>query len=60
MRLGKEQAVGVIEESAGAACVPLDQPSESDADERRSVEERTGGTWRLSEVSEQGTLIRSR
>ena len=59
MRLGKEQAIGVIEEPAGAAGVPDDALTESDPGERRSVVERAGGTSQLSGLSEQGALIRA-
>jgi hypothetical protein len=51
MRLGKEQAVGVVEEPAAAHSMPVvDEPGAGDADQERLVEE----------VVEQGALIRTR
>jgi hypothetical protein len=60
MRLGKEQAVGVVEESAGADSVTLDEPGAGDADQEQLVEAVAGDTATVSELSEQGALIRSR
>ncbi len=57
MRLGKEQAVGVVEVPEGADSVIHDQPVAGEADQERSVEEVVEAT---SPVSEQGALIRSR
>jgi hypothetical protein len=59
VRLGKELAIGVIEEPAGAAGVPDDTLSESDPGEERSVVEPAGDTSPVSGLSEQGALIRA-
>jgi hypothetical protein len=53
MRLGKEQATGVIEEPADVSGTPLDELRPGDAVEPRSFEERVEGTGR-------DALIRSR
>jgi hypothetical protein len=60
MRLGKEQAIGVIEEPARANCIPLDEPSDRVTNEDHSPEERAGDTWQFSELDDRGSLIRSR
>jgi hypothetical protein len=57
MRLGKEQATGVIQESAGVGSVGVDEPGEREAEV--SVAERAGAS-RVSTLSEQGDLVRSR
>jgi hypothetical protein len=44
MRLGKEQAVGVVEEPAGADSAPLEEPRGGDADQLRLVEAVPGDT----------------
>jgi hypothetical protein len=60
MRLGKEQSIGVIEEPAGADCIPLDEPSEIATNESHFSEEPAGDAWQVSGLSDRGSLIRSR
>jgi hypothetical protein len=65
MRLGKEQAIGVIEATTDADtdCLPVDQVHEGDAGEARLVEGVEGvvrDSRPLIEVPEQSALIRSR
>jgi hypothetical protein len=54
VRLGKEQAIGVIEEPAEVGGVPDDQLTESDAGEPRRLVERAEAA---SQLSQQGALI---
>ncbi len=60
MRLGKEQAVGVIQEPADAGSVPVDGPRVSEADEQRSSVERAEAILGASTLSEEGTFVRAR
>jgi hypothetical protein len=52
MRLGKEQAVGVVEVPADADAIPVDEP--------QPVEKVVAETSPVSVLSEQGALVRSR
>lgn len=62
MRLGKEQAVGVVEVPAGADSIEVDEPGPADADpgRERLAEQVAGATSPVAGLSEQGALIRSR
>ena len=65
MRLGKEQAIGVIEETTDTDTdgPPVDQRHEGDAGDARLVEGVEGvvrDSAPLAEVPEQSALIRSR
>lgn len=62
MRLGKEQATGVIEESAGVGCVPVDEPGEREADEERSFAAGAGAAKvsTRSEHEDHADVVRSR
>jgi hypothetical protein len=63
MRLGKEQAIGVIEETTGTDCLPVDQLHEGDAGDARQIDGVEGvvrDSRPLTGVPEQGALIRSR
>jgi hypothetical protein len=60
MRLGKEQAIGVVEVPAGADSVVRDGPGAADADQQRLAEEVVAEASPVSGRSEQGALIRSR
>jgi hypothetical protein len=65
MRLGKEQAIGVIEETTDTDTdgLPVDQVHEGDAGEARlvdGVEAVVRESRPLAEVPEQSALIRSR
>jgi hypothetical protein len=59
VRLGKEQAIGVIEEPAEVGGVLEDQLTESDAGEQRCLAEPAGDISPLSSLSEQGALIQA-
>ena len=60
MRLGKEQAIGVVETPAGADSKVRDEPGADDADQREFAEEVVSDTSPVSGLSEQAALIRSR
>jgi hypothetical protein len=60
MRLGKEQAVGVVETPARADSILRDETSAGDAEQAQFAEEVVGDASPVSGLSEQGALIRSR
>jgi hypothetical protein len=59
VRLGKEQAIGVIEEPAEVGGVLEDRLTESDAGDQRRLVERVGDISPRSSLSEQGALIQA-